>query len=276
MTLESTVTELEEEFGTEPEDEETGAPTEDANSLISLAQDQVLATGKIAEDTLEKLKQIEGVTDEKIEEAIANWRASAFDPEYIKFDDAFTKAQFKKALDWADKNKDGLSVIGLRESFRNKKAADKTARQLYAEYVNAEVAKTPYKLKETGSLKYKGDELGLEARGRAPSVKQSSQGYDWDPKVPMTEFLKDEGVLYKFGIKTDYTQSEEKLRANREAIHYDKDYYGKEMGKLLDTVERMAKSREYKAESRAVQRNANDDIYRRIAVQIGNPQKFFR
>ena len=268
-------TEIEEGLDTEPEQDD-GAPTEDANSLISLAQDQVLATGKIAEDTLEKLKQIEGVTDEKIEDAIANWRASAFDPEHIKFDDTFTKAQFKKALDWADKNKDELSVIGLRESLRNKKVADSTARQLYAEFVSETVAKKPYKLTEKGGLKYKGAELGLEARGRAPSVKQSSQGYDWDPKIPMTEFLKDEGVLYKFGIKTDYTQSDEKLRANREAVQYDKDYYGKEMGKLLDTIEKIAKSREYKAESRAVHRNANDDVYRRIAVQLGNPQKFFR
>ena len=47
------------------------------------------------------------------------------------------------------------------------------------------------------------------------------------------------------------------------------------MGKLLDTVEKIAKSREYKAESRAVQRNANDDVYQRLAVQMGNPQKFF-
>ena len=90
-------TEIEEELDTEPESEDTNAPPEDANSLISLAQDQVLATGKINEDTLEKLKQIDGVTDDKIEEAIANWRASAFDPEHIKFDDTFTKAQFKKA-----------------------------------------------------------------------------------------------------------------------------------------------------------------------------------
>jgi len=268
-------TEIEEEFDTEPE-QDTDAPTEDANALISLAQDQVLATGKIAEETLEKLKQIEGVTDDTIEDAVAKWRASAFDPSHIKFDDTFTKAQLKKALDWADKSKDGLSVIGLRESLRNKKVADSTARQLYAEFVSETVANKPYKLNEKGSLKYKGDDLGLEARGRAPAIKQSSTGYDWDPRTPMTEFLKDEGVLYKFGIKTDYTQSDEKLKANREAIQYDKDVYGKEMGKLLDTVEKIAKSREYKAESRAVRRNADNDIYHRLAVQLSNPQKFFR
>lgn len=274
MTLESTNAEIEEELGTELESEITGAPPEDANSLISLAQEQFLATGSIPEDTLEKLKQIEGVTDAEIEEATKEWRANAIDPSHIKFDETFTQAQMRQALAWAEK-KPKLVQRGLHAALSNKKTADATARQLYAEYVSETVAKKPYKTNEKGSLNYTGDDLGLETRGRAPAVKQSSQGYDWDPKMPMTEFLKEEGVLYKFGIQTDYTQSEEKLKANREAIQYDKDYYGKEMGKLLDTVEKIAKSREYKAESRAVQRNANDDVYQRLAVQMGNPQKFF-
>ena len=275
MTLEATDTEIEEEFDTEPESEDTGAPPEDANSLINLAQEQFLATGSIHEDTLEKLKQINGVTDAEIEEATKEWRANAIDPSYIKFDETFTQAQMRQALAWAEK-KPRLVQRGLHAALSNKKTADSTARQLYAEYVSETVAKKPYKTKETGSLKYKGDDLGLEARGRAPAIKQSSQGYDWDPRIPMTEFLKDEGVLYKFGIKTDYTQSDEKLKANREDIQYDKDVYGKEMGKLLDTVEKMAKSSEYRAESRAVRRNADNDIYRRLAVQLGDPQKFFR
>lgn len=272
-TDEATDTEIEEEFGAEPEQDE-GAPSEDANSLINLAQEQFLANGSIPEDTLEKLKQINGVTDAEIEEATKEWRANAIDPSYIKFDETFTQAQMRQALAWAEK-KPKLVQRGLHAALSNKKTADTTARQLYAEYVSETVAKKPYKLKETGSLKYKGADLGLETRGRAPSVKQSSQGYDYDPKMPMTEFLKEEGVLYKFGIKTDYTQSEEKLKANREAAQYDKDYYGKEMGKLLDTIEKIAKSREYQAESRAVHRNAKDDVYRRLAVQMGNPQKFF-
>lgn len=268
-------TEIEEEFDTEPE-QDTDAPTEDANSLISLAQEQFLATGSIHEDTLEKLKQIEGVTDAEIEEATKAWRANAIDPSHIKFDDYFTQAQMRQALAWAEK-KPKLVQRGLHAALSNKKTADSTARQLYAEFISETVANKPYKYKESGSLahKAKGDDLGLEARGRAPAIKQSSQGYDWDPRVPMTEFLKDEGVLYKFGIKTDYTQSDEKLKANREAIQYDKDVYGREMGKLLDTVEKIAKSREYKAESRAVRRNANNDIYNKLAVQLGNPQKFF-
>ena len=273
MTDEATDTEIEEEFDTEPEQDD-GAPPEDANSLINLAQEQFLATGSIPEDTLEKLKQIEGVTDAEIEEATKEWRANAIDPSHIKFDETFTQAQMRQALAWAEK-KPKLVQRGLHAALSNKKTADATARQLYAEYVSETVAKKPYKTNEKGSLNYTGDDLGLETRGRAPAVKQSSQGYDWDPKMPMTEFLKEEGVLYKFGIQTDYTQSEEKLKANREAIQYDKDYYGKEMGKLLDTIEKIAKSREYKAESRAVQRNANDDVYQRLAVQMGNPQKFF-
>ena len=267
-------TEIEEGLDTEPEQDD-GAPTEDANSLISLAQDQVLATGKINEDTLEKLKQIEGVTDDKIEEAIANWRASAFDPEHIKFDDTFTKAQFKKALDWADKSKDGLSVIGLRESLRNKKVADSTARQLYAEFVSETVAKKPYKLTEKGGLKYKGAELGLEARGRAPAIGRSSKVYDWDPRQPMTEFMKNSGLLYDFGIKSDLTQNDDKLKENREAIRHNPDYYEQKMGKLLDTVVDKALSKEYQRESRSTRQGAYHTIDHKLAVQINNPRQYF-
>lgn len=266
-------TEIEEGLDTEPEQDD-GAPTEDANSLISLAQDQVLATGKIAEDTLEKLKQIEGVTDEKIEEAIANWRASAFDPAHIKFDETFTKAQFKKALDWADKSKDGLSVIGLRESLRNKKVADSTARQLYAEFVSETVAKKPYKLTEKGGLKYKGDDLGLETRGRAPAVKQSSKGYDWEPGQPITSFLKEE-VLRDFGIQSELVQNTVKLAENKESIRHDKGYYEQKMGKLLDTISHRANSREYRREAQSTRLGASDTLERKLAVQINNPREYF-
>ena len=267
-------TEIEEEFDTEPE-QDTDAPTEDANALISLAQDQVLATGKIDEETLEKLKQIEGVTDAEIEDAVAKWRASAFDPSHIKFDDTFTKAQLKQALDWADKSKDGLSVIGLRESLRNKKTADSTARQLYAEFISETVAKKPYKLKQAGGLKYKADDLGLEARGRAPAIGRSSKGYDWEPHQSMTDFMKSSGLLYDFGIKSDLTQNNEKLKANREAIRYDRGYYEEKMGKLLDTIVDKARSAEYQRESRSTRRGAYSTIDSKIAVQIENPQKYF-
>lgn len=272
MTDEATEIE-EEELDTEPE-QDTDAPSEDANSLIGLAQDQVLATGKIDEDTLEKLKQIEGVTDDTIEDAVAKWRASAFDPAYIKFDDTFTKAQFKKALDWADKSKDGLSVIGLRESLRNKKVADSTARQLYAEYVSETVAKKPYKYKETGSLKYKGDDLGLETRGRSPAIGRSSKGYDWEPGQPITSFLKEE-ALRDFGIQSEITQDTVKLAENKDSIRHDKGYYEQKMGKLLDTISHRANSREYRREAQSTRLGASDTLERKLAVQINNPREYF-
>lgn len=273
MTLEATDTEIEEEFDTEPESEDTGAPPEDANSLINLAQEQFLATGSIHEDTLEKLKQINGVTDAEIEEATKEWRANAIDPSYIKFDETFTQAQMRQALAWAEK-KPRLVQRGLHAALSNKKTADSTARQLYAEYVSETVAKKPYKTKETGSLKYKGDDLGLEARGRAPSVKQSSKGYDWEPGQPITSFLKEE-ALRDFGIQSELTQDTVKLAENKDSIRHDKGYYEQKMGKLLDTISHRANSREYRREAQSTRLGASDTLERKLAVQINNPREYF-